>query len=120
MIKGQMSNRARLARSLGVVGGAVGLAGVLIAIFFSGLDFVLVISDENIEVSRTLVGMAWSMIGILGGIMSWKNPKVPGAVMLISGVAGLVTMPEYFSVGGIILIIGAVVALTSKADEPAI
>ncbi len=94
------------------------MVGVLVAIFVTGLDFVLVIRDENIEVSRTLVGMTWALVGILGGTMSWRNPKVPGMFMLVSGIAGLITIPAYFVVGGILLVLGAVMAVTSKSGNP--
>ena len=61
--------RAGVGRLLAVCGGLAGLGGVLVAIFVTGLDFVLVVKDENIEVSRTLVGMSRALVGILGGIM---------------------------------------------------
>ena len=111
--------RERAARLLAVGGALVGLLGVLIGISVTGLDFVLVIKDENVEVSRTLVGMAWSLMGLLGGVMSWREPRVPGLLMAVAGVGGLVTMPAYFSAGGILLLIGAAIALSSKSDRPA-
>ena len=111
-----VKSRETLYRTLGLAGGIAGLVGVLVAIVANGLDFVLVINDENIEISRALVGMSWGMMGALGGIMSWSNPTIPGLLMLISGIAGLITIPAYFSVGGILLIIGAVLALATRAS----
>ena len=87
--------------------------GILVAITINGLDLVLVIKDENIEISRTLVGMAWAMVGILGGVMAWRSPTIPGLVMAVAGVAGIVTIPVYFAAGGILLLLAALVALTS-------
>ena len=113
-----LDDRIRVARTLGVAGGLAGLLGVLVAVFVSGLDFFFLFSGENIEVSRTLVAMAWSLTGALGAVMSWKNPMVPGFLMGISGIAGIVTIPEYFSVGGILLLMGAVVALSIRTGEP--
>jgi hypothetical protein len=107
------------ARLLAVAGGLAGLVGVLVAIFVTGLDFVLVIKDENIEVSRTLVGMSWALVGILGGIMSWRDTKIPAIFMLVAGIAGLFTMPPYFAVGGGLLIIGGLMSLTSGAKRTA-
>ena len=75
-IKAHIKSREEMSRLLAVGGGLVGLLGVLVGILITGLDFVLVIKDENIEVSRTLVGMSWGLVGILGGVMSWKNPRV--------------------------------------------
>ena len=106
-----------MARSVAVAGGVLGVVGVLIAMAVSGLDFVLVIRDENIEVSRTLVGMSWGLVGVLGGVMGWSNPKVPGVVMLVSGVAGIITMPAYFSGGGVLLLVAAAMALSWKSND---
>ena len=103
-----------MAQLLAVSGGLAGLIGVLVAIFVTGLDFVLVIEEENIEVSKTLVGMSWALVGLLGGVMSWGNPRIPGLFMLVSGVAGLITIPIYFVAGGILLLLGAIMALTEK------
>ena len=112
-------DRLALARLLAVAGGLVALVGVLVAIFVTGLDFILVIQEEDIEISRTLVGMGWALVGVLGGIMSWTHPRVPGAFMLMAGVAGLVTIPEYFSVGGALLIVGSLMAFSSKIADTA-
>ena len=109
-----MKNKDTTARILAVVGGLVGMLGVLGAIVISGLDFVLVVKDENIEASRSLVGMSWGLVGILGGVMKWGDIRIPGLVMLLGGVAGLVTMPAYFSVGGVILIAAAALAFSSR------
>ena len=110
-----IKDREKTARFLGVSGGLVGFAGILVAITVNGLDFVLVIKDENIEVSRTLVGMAWAMVGILGAIMAWRNPTIPGLVMAAGGVAGIVTLPAYFAAGGTLLLLAALLALTSSS-----
>ena len=115
-LKGLSGSRLNFARFLAIIGGLAGFIGVVIGIGFNGLDFILVIKDEDIEVSRTLVGMAWALTGILGGVIVWGSSKVPGLIMLVSGVGGIVTMPAYFAVGGFLLPLGAVAALTTK-DE---
>ena len=108
-----MRNRQKAVRLLGVTGGIAGFVGILVAITFNGLDLVLVIKDENIEISRTLVGMAWAMVGILGAIMWWRNSTIPGLVIAVGGVAGIVTIPVYFAAGGVLLLLAALVALIS-------
>ena len=110
--------RAGVGRLLAVCGGLAGLGGVLVAIFVTGLDFVLVVKDENIEVSRTLVGMSWALVGILGGIMKWRNTRIPALFMLLAGLAGLFTMPAYFAVGGLLLIAGGLIAFVTQPSEP--
>ena len=105
-IKDLSASRLKIARLLAIIGGLAGFVGVVIGIGFNGLGFILVIKDEDIEVSRTLVGMAWALTGILGGVIVWGSSKVPGLIMLVSGVGGIVTMPAYFAVGGFLFATG--------------
>ena len=116
-LKERLKNRILMARLLAVGGGLAGLVGVLVAVSITGLDFVPVIRDENIEVPRTLVGLAWALVGVFGGIMSWKNNRVPALFMLVAGVAGIITIPEYFAVGGALLLIAAVITMTNKSSS---
>ena len=118
-VRNVVGSREGMSRMLGVFGGMAALLGVLVGIVVTGLDYVVVIREDNIEVPRSLVGMSWALVGVLGGVMSWRNPVVPGVVMLVSGIAGLVTMPAYFSAGGGLLLSGAVIALTTRGRKKA-
>lgn len=51
--------------------------------------------------------------------MSWTHPRVPAVFMLVAGIAGLVTMPAYFSVWGALLIGEALLASSIKGAEAA-
>ena len=67
--------------------------------------------------SRTLMALTWALAGTLGGLISWRDSKIPGLIMVVSGFAGIVILPAYFAAGGALLIMGAVLAFASKSES---
>ena len=114
LIKKLQSRQDKIGRSVVVIGGLTAFIGMFVALWIIGLDFVLGFGREGILISRPLVGMWLALMGVLGGVMTWKDSKIPGLFAFATGVGGFLTIPIYFTAGGVLLVIGAVLMMTSK------
>ena len=114
LLKKLLSQQEKVGRALVIVGGLAAFLGMFAALWIIGMDFVLGFGKEGILISRPLVGMWLALMGILGGVMSWRNSKVPGLFAFATGIGGFLTIPVYFTAGGILLVLGAVLMITSK------
>ena len=114
LIEKLRSRQERIGRAVVIAGGLAALIGMSVALWVIGMDFVLGFGREGILISRPLVGMWLALMGILGGVMTWKDAKVPGSFAFATGVGGFLTIPIYFAAGGALLILGAVLMIASK------
>ena len=114
LIKKLQSRQDKIGRSVVVIGGLTAFIGMFVALWIIGLDFVLGFGREGILISRPLVGMWLALMGVLGGVMTWKDSKIPGLFAFATGVGGFLTIPIYFTAGGVLLVIGGVLMMTSK------
>ena len=104
-------------RIMAATGGVAAFISMVVAIFIIGMDFVLGFGGQGILISRPLVGMWLGLMGLLGAVMTWRNTKIPGLFALASGIGGLLTIPVYFGVGGVLLILGSLLMLTSTTQS---
>lgn len=110
-------NQDKAGRIVASAGGVVAFISMFAAIYIIGMDFVLGFGGQGILISRPLVGMWLGLTGLLGGVMTWRNTKIPALFALASGIGGLLTIPVYFAVGGTFLIIGSLLMLTSGSQS---
>ena len=106
-------NQDKAGRLIAASGGVTAFISMCVAIYIIGMDFVLGFGGQGILISRPLVGMWLGLMGLLGGVMTWRNTKIPGMFALASGIVGLLPIPVYFAVGGVLLILGSLLMLTS-------
>ena len=102
-----------------IAGGLTAFISMFVALWVIGMDFVLGFGKEGILISRPLVGMWLALMGVLGGVMSWRDSKVPGLFALATGIGGFLTIPIYFTAGGVLLVLGAVLMMASKPASTA-
>lgn len=73
---------------LGIIGGIAGFGGALCAIRWCSRCFIFSIRYEFYNWSRCY-GYIFSLLGLVGGALALKKPKVAGIMMLISAIGGL-------------------------------
>src|SRR4051794_22788317 len=94
---------------LGLIGGIFGLlGGMLIFVIFGIVDPSLV--------WKGLVGILCGAVGIVGAVMSKKNPHTGGALMILSAVVGTYFTVWAYFIADVLLIIGGVMAI-KKGDK---
>ena len=112
------ARQERIGRGIAVAGGLAAFIGMFVALWIIGMDFVIGFGGQGLLISRPLVGMWLALMGVLGGVMTWKDSKVPGLFAFACGVGGFLTIPVYFTAGGILLVVGSVLMVTSKPEIP--
>lgn len=97
---------------LGLIGGIIGFGGAFFAIFFGAVD-------EAVSGSSEVSGLGWaaflfSILAIIGAVVVKFKAKAGGAMMLISGIGGLVSISLFYALPALLLVIGGLMGLFRK------
>lgn len=103
---------------LGLIGGIIGFGGAFFAIFFGAVD-------EAVSGSSEVSGLGWaaflfSILAIVGAVVVKFKAKVGGAMMLISGIGGLVSISLFYALPALLLLIGGLMGLFRKDRQPSV
>jgi len=96
---------------LGIVGGIAGAIGAVIAIMVGGMGSAF--GAEGAETITVLgaVALGFAFLGTVGGAIAIPKPKIAGVLMLVSGIGGIIAVSAAFAFGGVLLIVGGILAL---------
>ena len=99
----------------GIIGGLIQLviAGV-------GLGFGLVAASIGVDsgiAGNSLVAMIMAIVGIVGGALALAKPLPAAILMAVAAVVGLILISVGFAIGGVLLLIGAVLAFIPWYQE---
>jgi hypothetical protein len=98
---------------LGLIGGLLGLSASLSVIFFNEiLDILSALSPIDSHFGKLgIAAFVFSLLGIAGAAMVYKNGKLGGLIMVISAVGGLVSIFAGYLVPAVLLIIGGIISI---------
>jgi hypothetical protein len=103
---------------LGIIGGIFGIMGGLFAISVG--SFAGALGGDDGGVTRLgWSAIAFSTLGIVGGVMSGGKPRAGGWMLIISAVGGLISISFFFILPFILLLIGGIVALVDGKKRAA-
>lgn len=97
----------------GIVGGVFGILAGLLAMLVGGVG-----SAFDADGSGSIVGLGFAAImlgvlGIVGGALSNRSPGVSAILQCIAGLLGFIAVSLFWTLAGVLLLIGAVLALLS-------
>lgn len=102
---------------LGILGGLFGFGGAFFALFMGAVD-------ESFNGTSELSGLGtsafvFSILAIIGGILVKFKPKAAGWLMLISGVAILISISLFGVVPALFLVAAGLMGLLRKEKKKA-
>ncbi len=103
-----------LALPLALTGSSLAVIASLVSIGVMGLDAIIINEPVELRVSRTVLGIAWGFVSLMGCAMTWQNFKVPAFVIMLGAVGGLVAIPSYFAAPSIFMLLGGMLYFFQK------
>ncbi|WP_128656437.1 DUF4064 domain-containing protein [Paenibacillus sp. 598K] len=104
---------------MGLVGGIFGIIAAIVAMMIGGVDAALSDSGTSQITGLGISALLFSILGIIGSAFSKSKPKLAGTLMLISGVAGFISISMFYILSGVLLIVAGCMGLFSKKKKEA-
>lgn len=101
------------ALGIGMLGGLFALVGAIIALTSAGVGNLYNTAGSGQVLLLGLLGLLAALAGIIGAVMALKRPLPGGLLMLVAAVGGTLALTGAFIVGGVLLLIAGVLALTA-------
>lgn len=102
--------------AMGLIAGIFGIIASIIAIFVGGVDAAFSDSGTSSIIGLGISAMLFSILGIVGAAMAKPKPKLAGILMIISGIAGFISISMFYILSGILFIIGGFMGILGKKD----
>jgi hypothetical protein len=97
----------------GLIGGLLGLSASLSVIFFNEiLEILSALSPiDNSFGKLGIAAFIFSLLGIAGAALVYKNGKLGGLIMIISAVGGLISILAGYLIPAALLLIGGIISI---------
>ncbi|WP_411552178.1 DUF4064 domain-containing protein [Paenibacillus lautus] len=102
--------------AMGLIAGIFGIIASIIALFIGGVDAAFSDSGSSSITGLAISAMLFSILGIIGAAMAKAKPKVAGVIMLVSGIAGFISISMFYILSGVLFIIGGFMGILSKKN----
>ena len=103
---------------LGIVGGVFGVIAGILAMLIGGAGAAFQATDSGTVIGLGFAAIFIGVLGIVGGAVGPNYPKAAGIIQLISCVAGFIAVSLFWIFSGILLLIGAGLALLGRKARP--
>lgn len=102
--------------AMGLIAGIFGIIASIIALMVGGIDAALSDSGSSSITGLGISAMLFSILGIVGAAMSKAKPKAAGILMVISGIAGFISISMFYILSGVLFVIGGCMGLFGKRE----
>ena len=102
---------------LGIIGGIFGILGAIIAVMIAGLGETVNVTGASSLYANAAGAFVFSIVGMAGGIFE-KRRIIGAALMIIGGIAVLISISLFGVLACILLVIGGIVILMQKKEQP--
>ncbi len=102
---------------LGIIGGIAGFGGALFALFVGGVDASFSASGTSSIIGLGVAAIFFSLLGLVGGVLALKKPKVAGIMMLISAIGGVISISWGYVVAFPVLLVAGILALIGQKEK---
>jgi len=102
---------------LGIVGGIAGFGGAIFALFVGGVDASFSASGTSSIIGLGAAAIFFSLLGLVGGALALKKPKVAGIMMLISAIGGVISISWGYVVAFPVLLVAGILALIGQKEK---
>jgi hypothetical protein len=103
---------------LGIIGGVFGIIAGLLALLLGGVGSAFDADDSGLIVGKGFRAVLIGVVGIVGGALAPRYPKVAAGLQLFSCVAGFIAVYLFWIFSGILLLIGAGLAFFGRRARP--
>ena len=103
---------------LGIIGAVFGIIAALLALTLGGIGAALEASGAGGIAARAFVAVLVGVLGIVGGALALRYPKVAAGLQLISAVVGLILIGLFWIFSAILLLLGALLAFLGRRVPP--
>ncbi|NGZ73906.1 DUF4064 domain-containing protein [Saccharibacillus alkalitolerans] len=100
--------------AMGLVGGIFGIIAAIVAMLIGGVDAAFSESGTSQITGLAVSALLFSILGIIGSAFSKSKPKLAGWLMLISGIAGFISISMFYILSGVLLIVAGFMGIFSK------
>lgn len=98
--------------AMGLIAGIFGIIASIIALFVGEIDAAF--GGKSGITGLGISALIFSVLGIVGAAMSKAKPKIAGILMIISGVAGFISIFMFYILSGILFVIAGFMGIISK------
>lgn len=102
--------------AMGLIAGIFGIIASIIALFIGGVDAAFSDSGSSSITGLAISAMLFSILGIIGAAMAKAKPKVAGIIMLVSGIAGLISISMFYILSAVLFVVGGFMGILSKKN----
>ena len=99
---------------LGLLGGIFGFFGAVFALIIGGVDAALSSSGTSEIIGLGWGAMLFAILGIIASVVVRSKAKVGGALLLVSGIGGLICISFYYILPAVLLVIAGLMGLIKK------
>ena len=99
---------------LGLLGGIFGFFGAVFALIIGGVDAALSSSGTSEIIGLGWGAMLFAILGIIASVVVRSTAKVGGALLLVSGIGGLICISFYYILPAVLLVIAGLMGLIKK------
>ncbi|WP_425472321.1 DUF4064 domain-containing protein [Saccharibacillus brassicae] len=100
--------------AMGLVGGIFGIIAAIVAMMIGGLDAAFSETGTSEISGLAISALLFSILGIVGSAFSKSKPKLAGWLMLISGIAGVISISMFYILSGVLLAVAGFMGIFSK------
>ncbi len=105
------------ALSLGILGGLFALVGTVLTLTSAGVGGVFGTTGSGQALVLGIIGLIFALLGLTGAVLSLARPTTAGFLMLVAAIGGTIAITGAFLFGGLLLLVGGVLALFAARRE---
>ncbi|MGZ4032680.1 MAG: DUF4064 domain-containing protein [Tumebacillaceae bacterium] len=99
---------------VGLIGGILGILAALSGVFFGAIATALEVDGGNVVSGASWIAVALSVIGIIGAAMVKNKTMLASILMLIAAIGGFICISMLFILPGVLLLIAGIMGLVRK------
>ncbi|CAI6067947.1 hypothetical protein PAECIP112173_02057 [Paenibacillus sp. JJ-100] len=100
--------------AMGLIAGIFGIIASIVALMIGGIDAAFSDSGTSSVTGLAISALLFSILGIVGSAMSNSKPKLAGWFMLVSGIAGFISISMFYILSGVLFIVAGFMGVLSK------
>ncbi|GAK40790.1 DUF4064 domain-containing protein [Paenibacillus urinalis] len=100
--------------AMGLIAGIFGIIASIVALMIGGVDAAFSDSGTSSITGLAISAMIFSILGIIGSAMAKSKPKIAGIIMLVSGIAGFISISMFFILSGVLFVVAGFMGILSK------
>lgn len=104
---------------LGIIGGIFGILSAIFALTVGGIGGAFGAPGAGLIGSLGFAALLISIVGLVGGAISDEHQKAGGIMMLVCGVCGFVAISAFWTIAGLLLVVGGILALVKNRKNKA-